>query len=221
MAVNNLNTPGVGIQPSIVDAKGDLIAGTAADAVSRLAAGTNGHVLVADSGETTGLKWNNPGTVGGLVHINTTTFTGVSSISLPTSTFSANYETYKIIFQYTPTGSTNNTFRLRSGSTDLTSGVYTYSKIQNSGTTVSGSSASSQTSFLIDASGGQLAHYFIEITNPFIAKTKYLTMSSQVSGTRNFVQGCFINDTNTYDSATFIASTGNLEGTVSVWGYKF
>jgi hypothetical protein len=73
MAVNNLNTPGVGIQPSIVDAKGDLIAGTAADAVSRLAAGTNGHVLVADSGETTGLKWNNPGTVGGLVHINTTT----------------------------------------------------------------------------------------------------------------------------------------------------
>jgi hypothetical protein len=57
MAVNNLNTPGVGIQPSIVDAKGDLIAGTAADAVGRLGVGTNGHVLVAASGETTGLKW--------------------------------------------------------------------------------------------------------------------------------------------------------------------
>jgi hypothetical protein len=74
MAVNNLNT-GVGIQPTIVDAKGDLIAATANDAVNRLAVGTNGQVLVADSGETTGLKWNDPGTVGGLVHIETQTMT--------------------------------------------------------------------------------------------------------------------------------------------------
>lgn len=45
------------IQPTIVDAKGDLIAGTAADTVARLAIGTNGHVLTADSAETTGMKW--------------------------------------------------------------------------------------------------------------------------------------------------------------------
>lgn len=46
-----------GIQPSIVDAKGDLIAATAADSVSRLAVGANGTVLTADSAEATGLKW--------------------------------------------------------------------------------------------------------------------------------------------------------------------
>lgn len=46
-----------GIQPSIVDAKGDLIAATAADSVSRLAVGSNGTVLTADSAEATGLKW--------------------------------------------------------------------------------------------------------------------------------------------------------------------
>ena len=40
-----------------VDAKGDLIAGTAADTVSRLAVGTNGYVLTADSTTSTGLKW--------------------------------------------------------------------------------------------------------------------------------------------------------------------
>ena len=46
------------IQETIVDAKGDLIVGTGADAVARLAVGTNGHTLVADSSVSpTGLKW--------------------------------------------------------------------------------------------------------------------------------------------------------------------
>ena len=45
------------VAKSIVDAKGDLIAGTAADTVSRLAVGTNGYVLTADSAEATGMKW--------------------------------------------------------------------------------------------------------------------------------------------------------------------
>lgn len=38
-------------------AKGDLIVGTADDTAGILTAGTDGHVLTADSGETTGLKW--------------------------------------------------------------------------------------------------------------------------------------------------------------------
>ena len=45
------------ILKSIIDAKGDLIAGTAADTPARLAVGTNGYVLTADSAETTGIKW--------------------------------------------------------------------------------------------------------------------------------------------------------------------
>jgi len=48
---------GGGIPATILDAKGDIIAATAADTASRLAVGTNGHVLTADSAEATGLKW--------------------------------------------------------------------------------------------------------------------------------------------------------------------
>jgi hypothetical protein len=45
------------IAKAIVDAKGDLIAATAADTVSRLAVGTDGQVLTADSTASTGMKW--------------------------------------------------------------------------------------------------------------------------------------------------------------------
>lgn len=45
------------IPDTIVNAKGDLIAASAADTVDRLAVGSNGQVLVADSTQTLGLKW--------------------------------------------------------------------------------------------------------------------------------------------------------------------
>lgn len=46
------------IAKSIVDAKGDLIVATAADTVARVAVGaTANHVLVVDSGEAAGVKW--------------------------------------------------------------------------------------------------------------------------------------------------------------------
>jgi hypothetical protein len=58
-----------GIQPTIVDAKGDIIAATAADTPARLAVGANNTVLTADSSTATGLKW----AAGGMTNPMTTT----------------------------------------------------------------------------------------------------------------------------------------------------
>jgi len=53
-------TPAAGagaIAESLIDAKGDLIVGSAADTAARLAVGTTGHVLTVDPGEALGMKW--------------------------------------------------------------------------------------------------------------------------------------------------------------------
>ncbi len=49
-----------GIQPTIFDAKADLLTATASDTPARLAVGSNDQVLTADSSTATGLKWATP-----------------------------------------------------------------------------------------------------------------------------------------------------------------
>ena len=72
------------IQNAIVDAKGDLISATAADTPARLAVGTNGHVLTADSTEATGIKWAAPAGGGKVLQVVSTTSTTVVTNSTGT-----------------------------------------------------------------------------------------------------------------------------------------
>lgn len=48
------------INQTFMDAKGDLIVGTGSDTAARQAVGANGTTIVADSTQTTGIKWGNP-----------------------------------------------------------------------------------------------------------------------------------------------------------------
>ena len=49
--------PSTAITNTVVDAKGDIIAATADNTVAKLTVGSNGQVLTAASGQTTGLQW--------------------------------------------------------------------------------------------------------------------------------------------------------------------
>jgi hypothetical protein len=83
------------IQNAIVDAKGDLIAATAADTPARLAVGTNNQVLMADSTAATGLKWATPST-GSMTLLSTTTMNSGTNTQT-VSGISTSYTGLKII----------------------------------------------------------------------------------------------------------------------------
>ena len=57
-------TQATAISPTTVDAKGDLLVGSAADTISRLAVGNSGEQIVADSSATSGLRYQATQTAG-------------------------------------------------------------------------------------------------------------------------------------------------------------
>jgi hypothetical protein len=70
------------VQPSTLTTKGDTFVATAASTVTRLAVGSNGQVLTADSTETKGMKWATPAT-GSVTSI--TAGTGLSGGTITTT----------------------------------------------------------------------------------------------------------------------------------------
>jgi hypothetical protein len=78
----------------ILDAKGDLITATAADTPARLAVGTNGQVLTADSTASTGLKWATAGS--GLTKIVTADFSASAAVQI-NQCFTSTYVNYIIV----------------------------------------------------------------------------------------------------------------------------
>ena len=226
MAVNNLNTPGVGIQPSLIDAKGDLLVGTANDAIDRLGVtGTTGAVLTADAGETTGLKWAAAGSVGGLVHIKQTTGSGVSAINVD-DVFSADFVNYKILVNITASTTANALLRLRSGGSDLTDSDYNVQELRVSGTAEDGSRSSNQTSALLTGIRTTESLIDILISNPFVSKVKgFQSFCADYSGgtvTLPVMYQTFgnVNITNSYTGFSLLTSTGTISGVIDVYGYR-
>ena len=228
MAINNLNS-GVGIQPTIVDAKGDLIVATGADAVNRLAVGTANQQLVVDSSTSTGLKWGSPS---GMVLLNTTSFSGVSSFSLPALTFTSTYDNYLVKVNFTA-ASTNLglTLRMRAAGSDFTSAAYDKAGTINAtnSATVSGQGAVSQTSWAIaDVHTTYPTYSQVEVIfrnpNSTSAYKTGLSNATFVSPSDNVGRALFlglaVSSATQYDSASFIASTGNFTGNYSVYGFN-
>ena len=92
----------VAVDPlTILDAKGDLISATAADTPARLAVGTDGQVLTADSSTSTGLKWASPAGGGKVLQVVSATY------STQASTTSTSYQDSGLTATITPTSASS------------------------------------------------------------------------------------------------------------------
>jgi hypothetical protein len=224
MAVNNLNVPGVGIQPSLIDAKGDLLVGTGNDAIDRLGVtGPTGSVLVTDAGETTGLKWVDPGTVGGLVHIETVTFTGIASVNAD-DVFNSVFDSYRIIYNVTPsTTPTAFIIRLRDSGSTITTSVYRKQNLTASSTTVTGARVTGATSWDMTTPSTTSEQVILDLSNPTTQGAGIMTQHSRSSGTGLVIEQSVVNvgAGNPADGIQFAFTGGaTMAGTLSVYGYR-
>ena len=197
------------IQNAIVDAKGDLIAASAADTPARLAVGTNGQVLVADSTASTGLAWTTLASGSGMTLITSGTFSASSEFNLGTC-FNSTYRNYKIILDTTAT-STN--LQLRAKLNDDSN---------HSGRIVTVTNATSVTQldgdrWAVAQFDGSIGSIDMTIFAPQVAEyTKFVCLGT-ASSVNSWSGGVKTANTG-FTTITFFTSTGNITGNYRVYG---
>lgn len=124
------NNAQAAIAKTLIDAKGDLIVGSAADTAARLAVGTNDYVLTADSAATNGIKWAALPASGALTLINTGG-TALSGQQITISSIPATYvNLYIVVTEAVAASAANTSFRLNGD----TGNNYTYRATKNTTT---------------------------------------------------------------------------------------
>jgi hypothetical protein len=214
-------TDAAGIPATIFDAKGDIIAASAADTAARLAVGTNGQYLSANSSTSTGLEWVTL-SAGGWTLINT----GGTTLSGATTTINSITGTYQklalIIQNFRPAADTdlrlyfnadtNTRYKYVTGDT----ASFTFA---NSNILISGDS---------DADAASQGFSYTEIPN-YANTTTWKTLFSysftnlynlNTSGTCVVSYGVY-NQTSAITSLTLKPGTGNFtSGTAYLYGVK-
>jgi len=213
-------TSGSAINPNIVDAKGDIIAATAADTVARLAVGANDTVLTADSTTSTGLKWATPA-AGGMTLISTTTLSGA------TTTLTSIPQTYNNLFiliknPYASVG--GRILRIKPNSTGALAD-YTYNSFQSAAESSFGVTAGELTSVaamqtVSDPTRNNFALTIFNYADTVVGKTFSMVGSlANIDFSGQF--GGSFRTASAISSLEFSPNSGNFSGgTVLLYGVK-
>jgi len=195
--------------------KGDLYTYSTTDA--RLAVGTNGQVLKADSTAATGLKWETIGS-GSLTKIRTETFTSSSAVNV-NSVFSSTYTNYFILAEITnSTSNVDSYFKLRASGVDSSSSYSLFGWLSQ------GSSVSAEnwtTAYPIIRAGSTTRSVGqITVLSPFSASpTGFIGDSGGSHGYSAGLNGRHTASTS-YDGFSLTCGSGTITGTVTIYGYE-
>lgn len=207
------------IQNSIVDAKGDIITATADNTPARLAVGTNGQVLTADSTVSpTGLKWATASS-GALTFISATTMSGVASQAV--NPFSTTYENYLVLIQLNGGGNNATTkWQFRNGATTRNTAYYAGAQmIGYQGTTANYNVNNGSTVEMVGNVGGtQGGLIVINVTNVNNAGQPAITGTS-VQGLYQYYFGGIRDSVETNDGF-LITSSNSMTGSIRVYGIQ-
>ena len=163
----------------------------------------------------------------GLVHINTTSFSGAVSHSFGSDAspiFTSDYTNYKVILDnLTSTGNVNIDIRLRANTTDETSSNYVRQGLAATSTTVSAARVIATSYSIGSCSGIDNSSILIELTNPQTTDRTHIYsqnmfLESGVGAHYKSFYG-YVDLLTQYNGFTILTSA-NFAGTMSVYGYK-
>lgn len=208
---------GAAIPKSTVTTNGDLIYGTGSATVTRLGIGSTGQVLTVASGVP---SWATA-SGGDWVKITKQTASGVATATL-SNVFSATYDIYKIFGEFYFQAADSMRVRLRTGSTNSTTGYY-FQTLTVDGTTVTGARTSNTTG--MSAGGGSdenRCSFEMMIMSPYLSDpTKFITQSEYATTVKTQWVGGIHDVGTSYESCQFYGNGGqNIVGTFYVYGLK-
>lgn len=202
-----------------IDAKGDIIAGTANDAFSRLAVGANNTVLTADSATATGLKWATPSS--GMTLITRNTFSGAAVAYNIDSVFAeGTYSDYVIVLEKGFAGAADQLrFQLRFGTTTQTTGYFSASYgYKYTGVVLANGGSANGAYFHL---GGPGATNLTTINLSILGNTAYYTGQITTNDDGTFFAGGYqqsMGGSITGMRVFSAAGTNNISGTLSIYG---
>jgi hypothetical protein len=200
-----------------IDAKGDLIAGTAADAFSRLAVGANDTVLTADSSTSTGLKWAATSS-GGMTSLATGTLSG-AGVTL--SSISGAYVHLQLVVNNYQPATNDATFFIRLNN-DSTSNRYFIGTVGFSTFTLNANGWQASASQKNSNGNGIIVIDLYNYTNTVGYKTGMGYAITESTTTSSYYNSNLIyNQTPAITSLTMLPSGGNFTGgTYTLYGVK-
>ena len=156
----------------------------------------------------------------GMVLLNTTSFSGVASQSLPNNTFTSTYTNYLIQCNLDLSSSTELRYRLRLAGTDNSANSYILQYNYSNGSTNTAGNLTSTAGYItINSASGKISSN-LHLYDPCVA--------SRTQTIANFInlaltQGQAAVDHNVataFDSISIFPNSGNMTGTIFCYGYN-
>jgi hypothetical protein len=156
---------------------------------------------------------------GGLVHIETQSFSAVSAVNFSNNVFTSEFANYKFIFNAVHSESSNTRIRFRTNGTDNSNSNYNTQLLSGSASTTAASAGTAGQQFGLNDSSLK-SNAEILIFDPQLA-VNTRALATTLNGTLAVrLMGCEFTATTVFDSLSLLVSTGTISGTMSVYGLK-
>jgi hypothetical protein len=205
-----------------ITTNGDLLYGTGSGTYTRRGIGSTGQVLTVSGGVPT---WSTPAVAAsGLTYITGTSFSAVSSVSLPNNTFTSTYTNYLISFSIISCASANDFgVRGRTSGTDLSTSVYDYAVNggKTNSTTYTFGSTSADRMYVASMTAATPSRFTMNVFSPQTTDNTYISTTgigteSSLAATANAMG--IARSSAQFDSLTFLSGGISITGFYRVYG---